>query len=198
MWTSEMAKLREKGQTIFSNGTSPTNAESNQRVQPKEGSSTGLVTAFSRFMPINSPVVLCSEASLSMLVDCFSAWKLWCNATLSFAFFALFVFGPSLMKRAKKMCKYWAWNFNKNIYGLKMEIWIPNHKIEKEKERINFVPIGKSVSCLRWLGLIKPSKRTKFLFEVPGRWCQYCPICHDVTLGQSLTSSLCWSEVSHF
>ncbi|GMY05907.1 hypothetical protein FCV25MIE_01146 [Fagus crenata] len=73
MWTSEMAKLREKGQTIFSNGTSPTNAESNQRVQPKEGSSTGLVTAFSRFMPINSPVVLCSEASLSMLVDCFSA-----------------------------------------------------------------------------------------------------------------------------
>ena len=50
--TSEMAKLREKGQTMFSNGSSLTNAESSRRVQAKEEeeSSTGLVLTFSRFM----------------------------------------------------------------------------------------------------------------------------------------------------
>ncbi|KAK9988227.1 hypothetical protein SO802_028466 [Lithocarpus litseifolius] len=74
MWTSQMAKLREKGQTMFSNGSSLTNAESSQRVQAneKEESSTGLVPAFSRFMRVNSPVVLYSEASVSVL-ECLSA-----------------------------------------------------------------------------------------------------------------------------
>ena len=73
-WTSEMAKLREKGQTMFSNGSSLTNAESSQRVQAKEKeeNSTGLVPAFSRFMRVNSPVVLYSEASVSIL-ECLSA-----------------------------------------------------------------------------------------------------------------------------
>ncbi|KAF3950822.1 hypothetical protein CMV_023473 [Castanea mollissima] len=74
MWTSMMAKLREKGQTMFSNGSSLTNVESSQRVQAKEKeeSSTGLVPDFSRFMRVNSPVVLYSEASVSIL-ECLSA-----------------------------------------------------------------------------------------------------------------------------
>ncbi|KAK7841940.1 hypothetical protein CFP56_014647 [Quercus suber] len=74
MWTREMAKLREKGQTMFSNGSSLTNAESSQRVQAKdkEESSTGLFPAFSRFTRVSSPVVLYSEASVSML-ECLSA-----------------------------------------------------------------------------------------------------------------------------
>ena len=73
-WTSEMAKLREKGQTMFSNGSSLTNAESSQRVQAKEEeeSSIGLVPAFSWFMRVNSPVVLYSEGSDSIL-ECLSA-----------------------------------------------------------------------------------------------------------------------------
>ncbi|KAL4615592.1 hypothetical protein ACB092_07G137500 [Castanea dentata] len=74
MWTSMMAKLREKGQTMFSNGSSLTNVESSQRVQAKEKevSSTGLVPDFSRFLRVNSPVVLYSEASVSIL-ECLSA-----------------------------------------------------------------------------------------------------------------------------
>ena len=74
MWTREMAKLREKGRTMFSNGSSLTNAESSQRVQAedKEESSTGLFPAFSRFMRVSSPVVSYSEASVSML-ECLSA-----------------------------------------------------------------------------------------------------------------------------
>ena len=74
MWTSMMSKLREKGQTMFSNGSSLTNAESSQRIQAKEKeeSSAGLVPAFSRFMRVNSPVVLYSEASVSIL-ECLSA-----------------------------------------------------------------------------------------------------------------------------
>ncbi|KAK7821366.1 hypothetical protein CFP56_037780 [Quercus suber] len=73
-WTSEMAKLREKGQTMFSNGSSLTNAESSQRVQTKEKEegSTGLVPAFCRFMRVNLPVMLYSEASVSIL-ECSSA-----------------------------------------------------------------------------------------------------------------------------
>ena len=74
MWTSMMSKLRAKGQTMFSNGSSLTNAESSQRIQAKEKeeSSAGLVPAFSRFMRVNSPVVLYSEASVSIL-ECLSA-----------------------------------------------------------------------------------------------------------------------------
>ena len=74
MCTREMAKLREKGRTMFSNGSSLTNAESSQRVQAKdkEESSTGLFPAFSRFMRVSSPVVSYSEASVSML-ECLCA-----------------------------------------------------------------------------------------------------------------------------
>lgn len=75
IWTSELAKMREKGQTNFSNGSSPANAASSQKIQPIEGgSSTGLVQAFSQFMRANSPVSpRYSEASVSMVVEYLSA-----------------------------------------------------------------------------------------------------------------------------
>ncbi|XVE94111.1 hypothetical protein REPUB_Repub01dG0253100 [Reevesia pubescens] len=73
IWTNELAKLREKGQTLFSSGSSLIAAESSQVVQSQENSSTELARAFvSRVMRLNSPVVLCSEGSVSMLVQCFS------------------------------------------------------------------------------------------------------------------------------
>jgi len=67
MWT----KLKEKGETIFSRaGWSPSS-----RIQEKEKtSSTGLpVVASTQHMQVHTPRFVCSEASLSMLVDCFSA-----------------------------------------------------------------------------------------------------------------------------
>jgi hypothetical protein len=74
IWTTEVAKLEEKGQTLHSNGSSPTNhAESSHKVEPKEEAATGLLQAFSRFKRVNSPVVLYSEASISMLLECLSA-----------------------------------------------------------------------------------------------------------------------------
>lgn len=72
MWKSEMAKLSQKGQTLFSNGESlPSNAGCSQGEQTKE-SSNRLASAFDRVMPINSPVALYSEASVFMIVECFS------------------------------------------------------------------------------------------------------------------------------
>ena len=76
IWTRELAKLREKGQSIYSDGSSPrknNNAESSQKVQAKEEGSTGLVQAFSRFKRANSPKLIYSDASISMLVDSFCA-----------------------------------------------------------------------------------------------------------------------------
>lgn len=81
IWTRELAKLREKGRrTILSNGSDLAKPESSHSVhdQPKEasGTSTGLVQAFGLGFKrvLNPPVVLpCSEASVSMVVDYFSA-----------------------------------------------------------------------------------------------------------------------------
>ncbi|XWS62477.1 hypothetical protein CRYUN_Cryun06bG0014600 [Craigia yunnanensis] len=73
IWTNELAKLREKGLTLFSSGSSPITAESSQVFLSQEKSSTEVARAFvSRVMRVNSPVVLCSEGSVSMLVQCFS------------------------------------------------------------------------------------------------------------------------------
>ncbi|PON56974.1 hypothetical protein PanWU01x14_177040 [Parasponia andersonii] len=76
MWTTEMAKLKEKGQTLFSKGSGPSNAGSFDVVKEKEGSSVsasnGLSSAFSRVMGANSALALCSEASISMIVECSS------------------------------------------------------------------------------------------------------------------------------
>ncbi|KAE8008435.1 hypothetical protein FH972_004949 [Carpinus fangiana] len=76
IWTRELAKLREKDQSIYSDGSSPrnNNAESSLKVQAKEEGSTGLVQAFiSRFKRANSPMLIYSDASISMLVDSFCA-----------------------------------------------------------------------------------------------------------------------------
>ncbi|KAJ6985433.1 hypothetical protein NC653_023400 [Populus alba x Populus x berolinensis] len=66
IWTSKVAKLREKGRTIWSSGLSPTNIEGSSRVA---NSSPALI----RGMRVGSPALVYSEASLSMLMDCFSA-----------------------------------------------------------------------------------------------------------------------------
>ncbi|XWS55275.1 hypothetical protein CRYUN_Cryun10bG0161300 [Craigia yunnanensis] len=73
IWTNELSKLRKKGLTLFSNGSSPIATESDQVVRSQEKSSTEVARAFvSRVMRVNSPVVLWSESSVSMLVQCFS------------------------------------------------------------------------------------------------------------------------------
>ncbi|QCD89388.1 hypothetical protein DEO72_LG4g332 [Vigna unguiculata] len=73
MWT----KLKEKGETIFSGaGRNPSSREPGfHGIQEKEkSSSTGLPMVSSRQrMQVHTPWLTCSEASLSMLVDCFSA-----------------------------------------------------------------------------------------------------------------------------
>lgn len=69
---SEMAKLRQKGQTLFSNngsGESSPNAEGNQE-QIKDGRSPGSGSAFGRVMRVKPP--LYSDASVFMIVECFS------------------------------------------------------------------------------------------------------------------------------
>ncbi|KAF5448743.1 hypothetical protein F2P56_029248, partial [Juglans regia] len=72
IWTSELAKLREKASQAISN---PANTEPSPKVQlqPMKESSTWLSQAFSRFNRVNSSVVLYSEASVSMIVDYLSA-----------------------------------------------------------------------------------------------------------------------------
>lgn len=74
MWT----KLKEKGETIFSGGGGwkPSSLEHNLHgIKEKEkSSSTGLpMVASSQRKEVDRPWLMCSEASLSMLVDCFSA-----------------------------------------------------------------------------------------------------------------------------
>ncbi|GLT44319.1 hypothetical protein SLA2020_182240 [Shorea laevis] len=68
MWTSELAKLREKGQTLFPSGSSRASVESAQVAGPQERNSSRLARAFvDRFM---QPKL--SEGSVSMLVQWFS------------------------------------------------------------------------------------------------------------------------------
>lgn len=63
MWTSEVAKLRQKGQTLFSSGSTTAPPEPTLVVPPHEGSSSLLC-----------PVFKYSEASVSVIVEWFSAW----------------------------------------------------------------------------------------------------------------------------
>ncbi|KAL9391527.1 hypothetical protein Peur_015447 [Populus x canadensis] len=75
IWTRELSKLREKGQTVWSSGSSPINVESS-KVVPGEERSLRLVKplpALIRGMRVKSPALTYSEASLSMLINCFSA-----------------------------------------------------------------------------------------------------------------------------
>ncbi|KAI4295592.1 hypothetical protein L6164_035621 [Bauhinia variegata] len=66
-WTSEVSKMHEKNQSHHH--------ESSKRVQAqeKEKSSTGLAVRFGQLMQIHKPNFLYSEASISMLVEWFSA-----------------------------------------------------------------------------------------------------------------------------
>ncbi|KAK9291933.1 hypothetical protein L1049_019885 [Liquidambar formosana] len=74
MWTSEVARLREKGRTIFSSGSSPSTLESSQQqvVRAEKESLTRSFPGLTRLTGVNSPVLLYSEASVNMLVECFS------------------------------------------------------------------------------------------------------------------------------
>ncbi|KAF7127846.1 hypothetical protein RHSIM_Rhsim11G0170900 [Rhododendron simsii] len=74
MWTEEQAKIRNKGSADIPSGSGPIPApESSQPVQPKERSSLFQwpPTVTSVFPKISSPFAY-SEASLTMLVQCFS------------------------------------------------------------------------------------------------------------------------------
>ncbi|GKV24363.1 hypothetical protein SLEP1_g33983 [Rubroshorea leprosula] len=69
MWTSELAKLQEKGQTrLFPSGSNRARVESTQVAGPQERNSSRLAPAFvDRFM---QPKL--SEGSVSMIVQWFS------------------------------------------------------------------------------------------------------------------------------
>ncbi|KAM7482556.1 hypothetical protein LguiB_007139 [Lonicera macranthoides] len=73
-WTSELAKLQNKGRTIFSSGSSPT-------AQPPEASHVvvhhgaqerSLSSSLGWAQKLNWNLVSYSEASVSMLVECVS------------------------------------------------------------------------------------------------------------------------------
>ncbi|GLT43076.1 hypothetical protein SLA2020_170490 [Shorea laevis] len=77
MWTCELAKLREKGQTLFPSGSSHVTVESSQADEggPQERNSSGSSgggTFISRVMGLKPPAVKFSEGSVSMLVQWFS------------------------------------------------------------------------------------------------------------------------------
>ena len=90
IWTGELAKLREKGQTIWGNDngsshhniinvveSSSSSSSSSQAVEAKEHSNNfldaGKVSAFIQAMKSHSLVLPHSEASVSMLIDFFNA-----------------------------------------------------------------------------------------------------------------------------
>ena len=92
VWTSEMAKLREKGQTMFSNGSSLTNAESIQRVQAKEEEESS--TDWSQLLASSCESTRLWCCILRVQFPYLNAWELKCNVTWSFFLFLLFVLGP--------------------------------------------------------------------------------------------------------
>ncbi|KAI3441344.1 uncharacterized protein J3R85_002623 [Psidium guajava] len=65
-WTR---KLRERGQAIFSAGSANSAGEAGQ---PEAGSSGLLSPVLRRVKLVRSPALLRSEASVCMLVECFS------------------------------------------------------------------------------------------------------------------------------
>ncbi|PQQ21881.1 serine/threonine-protein kinase SMG1 [Prunus yedoensis var. nudiflora] len=74
MWSSEMNKRTRKDQTLASNASGSTDPGSSQEVQAKGGiNSTVLAPIFGRVVGANSLLTSYSEASISMLVDWFSA-----------------------------------------------------------------------------------------------------------------------------
>lgn len=67
IWTSEMSKLREKNQKNNYSATAQ-NEESNQSFQEKDNK-----TSTAKLMQFNKPRFQLSEATLSMLLECFNA-----------------------------------------------------------------------------------------------------------------------------
>ncbi|BAT90874.1 hypothetical protein VIGAN_06216500 [Vigna angularis var. angularis] len=65
IWTSEQSKLREKDAASIQH-------ESAQSLQKMVQNSSGLAELAAKPMQVNKPRLLFSEASLSMLVQCFS------------------------------------------------------------------------------------------------------------------------------
>lgn len=93
IWSNELGKLREKGQTLFSSDSSPISAESTQVVGSQEKSSTEVARAFvGRVMRVSSTLVPCSEGSVSMLVQCFSPWRRRSITRLYFVLCVCFLF----------------------------------------------------------------------------------------------------------
>ncbi|KAK7341540.1 hypothetical protein VNO80_24473 [Phaseolus coccineus] len=70
IWTRELSKLREKDETIHS--AASIQHESAQYFQEKDLISSGLAELAAKHMQVNKPRLLFSEASLSMLLQCFS------------------------------------------------------------------------------------------------------------------------------
>ncbi|PIN08282.1 hypothetical protein CDL12_19135 [Handroanthus impetiginosus] len=76
IWTEEVAKLREKGQAVFSAGSTARTSEEAAHVDERTGGGsfwwqTGLAAQVLRVKEL--PSLKWSEASVSMLVDIFSA-----------------------------------------------------------------------------------------------------------------------------
>lgn len=68
IWTNEMSKLREK-EKLQIQSIHSTASTQHETSQPKNNTSTGILASTVQFF---KPRLLFSEASLSMLVECFN------------------------------------------------------------------------------------------------------------------------------
>lgn len=80
IWTTELAKLKNKGQAIFPSGSAPPSQEAapvaaaHADEKSSGGGSLWWPTGLAQALQVMKlPALQCSEASLSMLVDSFSA-----------------------------------------------------------------------------------------------------------------------------
>ncbi|KAF2305857.1 hypothetical protein GH714_008465 [Hevea brasiliensis] len=73
IWTAELAKLREKGQAIWSSKSSTTTSEPSKLARSEGANQAESLATLVRGMRVKSSGLAFSEASLSMLIDCFSA-----------------------------------------------------------------------------------------------------------------------------
>ncbi|CAK9150836.1 unnamed protein product [Ilex paraguariensis] len=75
IWTSEQAKLRNKGQATVSSGSAPTSPGASQvNHEEEERNSLGLLSPiFAKLVRFKLPPTMYSEASVSLLVEWFSA-----------------------------------------------------------------------------------------------------------------------------
>ncbi|KAJ1410448.1 hypothetical protein SESBI_21946 [Sesbania bispinosa] len=69
LWTNESSKLREKERTAAAAASTSTH---HQQQKDNTTTSTALASAIAKHMQFYKPRLLLSEASLSMLVECFN------------------------------------------------------------------------------------------------------------------------------